>query len=412
MNIFLSHISEESSEARAIKLSLENALPGLEVFVSAVDIHFGQQWLAEINKAMKRAKAILVLCSPQSVRRPWINFESGSGWTRGIPVIPMCIKGLNKDQLPDPLGIFQGIELLNADSCFKLAELLAAELKLKITDDFDFWLMFENLKPLPVNRTNEIGIVLTHRQNEWEPHKQTVFNLFRKQPPEIAGNWTFKTLSNKTAFLSEELNKLSGLIFATPWRSKLEPEIIAATVEWVKKGGRLLLLGFELGDRHHDANLMELSRHFGISAAIDIVGPADFKGDKPYNTVIEFNPLLANQHPFTQNLKSVQLTNVQTLQVEPGGLEWLRVGENDVYQPKRENVVYRDGVMTAPGGNSFYINKNAGWLPVAVEAPEGLCGLGGVQMIGTWDLLGRNKPFGGDNHILVTRILDWLAGEM
>jgi hypothetical protein len=411
MNVFLSHISEESSEARAIKTSLESALPGLEVFVSAVDIHFGQQWLAEINKTIKRAKAILVLCSPQSVRRPWINFESGSGWTRRIPVIPMCIKGLNKDQLPDPLGIFQGIELQNADSCFKLAELLAGELRLQVADDFDSWLMFENLKPVPVNRTNEIGIVLTHRQNEWEPYRQTVFNLFRKQPAEIPGDWTFKTLTNKTSFLSEELHKLSGLIFATPWRSKLEPEIIAATVEWVKKGGRLLLLGFELGDRHHDANLMELSRHFGISAAIDIVGPPDFGQGKPYETIIEFNPEAAENHYFTTNLKHIQLTNIQTLRVEPGGIEWLRVGQNVVYQPKRESVVYRDGVMTAPGGNAFHINKNAGWLPVAVQAPEGLCGQGGVHVIGTWDLLGRNKPFGNDNHILVSRILDWLAGE-
>lgn len=105
---------------------LEIALPGLEVFVSAVDIHFGDQWLKVIDEAMERASIILSLCSPGSVRRPWINFESGSGWTRRIPVIPLCYKGLAKDQLPDPLGIFQALELVNADTCRKLTNHLTA----------------------------------------------------------------------------------------------------------------------------------------------------------------------------------------------------------------------------------------------------------------------------------------------
>lgn len=411
MNVFLSHISEESSEARAIKTSLENALPGLEVFVSAADIHFGDQWLKVIDEAMERAKVILSLCSPGSMRRPWLNFESGSGWSRRIPVIPVCHKGLTKEQLPDPLGIFQAIELVNADSYKQLIERLASEFKLKVAAGTDPWLMFDNLTPEPLARTGEIGVVLTHKQDEWEKYKPTLFNFYKKLPPEISGDWKFKPLTNKNTFLSEELNKLSGLIFASPWKSKLEPEFVTATVEWVKNGGRLLLLGFELGDRHHEANLAELSQYFGISPAIDIVGPSDFQGNKPYNTIVDFDTSAAEQHPFTINLSNIQLTNVQTLRVEPGGIEWLRVGQNVVYHPNRECVVYRDGVMTAPGGNAFKINKDAGWLPVAVEAPEGLCGHGGVQMFGTWDLLGRNKRFGDENNILMTRILNWLAGE-
>ncbi|MFZ5431572.1 MAG: toll/interleukin-1 receptor domain-containing protein [Bacteroidota bacterium] len=410
MNIFLSHISEESSEARAIKIALENALPGLEVFVSAVDIHFGQQWMAEINDAMNQAQVILVLCSPQSVRRPWINFESGSGWARHMPVIPMCHKGLLKGQLPDPLGIFQGVELINPDSCQKLVNRLSDELNIHVSDAFDAGQMFSSLKPEPVQRTQEIGIVLTHKQNEWETDLFTIFDLWKRKPDEVSGEWILKPLLNKNSFLSEDLNKFSGLIFATPWWSKLEPEIILATVEWVKKGGRLLLLGFELGDRHHSANLAELSIHFGISPAIDIVGPPGFGQGKPYSVTIEFDPLCADNHLFTGQLKTIRLQNVQTLRVEPGGIEWLRTGKNLVYHPKKENVVYRQGVMTAPGGNAFSINENAGWLPVAVEAPRGLCGQGGVHMIGSWDLLGRYASFGGDNNILVARLLDWLGG--
>src|SRR5262249_27347901 len=82
MRAFLSHISEEAPEARALKESLEAAVVGAEVFVSAVNIHLGDAWLREIDEALAGAKVVLALCSPNSVQRPWLNFESGSGWSR------------------------------------------------------------------------------------------------------------------------------------------------------------------------------------------------------------------------------------------------------------------------------------------------------------------------------------------
>jgi hypothetical protein len=393
MKIFLSHISDEAPVAKALKIKLEKALSGIEVFVSSEDIHLGEQWLNVINDNMKDAKMIITLCSPVSIRSPWVNFESGSGWTREIPVVPICHNGLTVKQLPDPLRIFNGIEWIDS---------VAFEELLK---------RIKKLKPKTIVRTNDIGIVQTHLQKFWEPNKPTIFNLADSLPAGLNGSWQFQNIIKKKDLLSADLNKYAGLIFTSPWRSKLEPEIILSIIEWVQQGGRLLLLGFELGDRHHGANLAELCHHFGISPSIDIVGPPEFGDNKPYNTVIDFEISSKEQHPFTNGLKNIQLTNVQTLRVEPGGTGWLRVGKNFVYQVKHEHVIYRDGTMTAPGGSSFHSNYSASWLPVAVEAPEGLCGLGGVQMIGTWDLLGRNKPFDDDNLKLVSRILDWLSGK-
>jgi hypothetical protein len=189
--------------------------------------------------------------------------------------------------------------------------------------------------------------------------------------------------------------------------------------KWVRSGGRLLLLGFELGDRHHDGNLAELSHHFGIDPASDIVGPTGHKCEerKPYNDrpknkyVIDFTPSMADGHAFTDGLATIRLTNVQTVRVDPGGIEWLRVGSNVVCRPRRDCVRYRDGTMTAPAVAAFETNQNAGWLAVAVEAPQGLCGAGSVHMIGIWDLLGSNQAFDGDNLMLLTRLLDWLSGK-
>src|SRR5205823_4163482 len=92
-------------------------------------------------------------------------------------------------------------------------------------------------------------------------------------------------------------------------------------------------------------------------------------------------------------LSTIRLTNVQTLRVLPLGREWLRVGRNVACRPSRETVEYRDGTFSEPGEKKVEPNGEAGWLPVAAEAPPGLCGMGAVHAIGTWDLLGRRTAF-------------------
>lgn len=409
MRAFLSHISEEAIEAQALKKVLEAAIPGSEVFVSASDIHLGEAWLREIDEALVGAKVVLALCSPNSVRRPWLNFESGSGWSRRLPVVPVCHKGVDKDQLPDPLGIFQAIELKDARSCRSLVDQLAAALGGSVAQGFDPAEMLRALRVESPPRSHEVGIVLCHRQGEWQQGGRSFFRLPESLPEEIRKEWSFRPMTEEREFLSPDLHRLSGLILASPWRAKMKPETIAALVDWVKLGGRLLLLGFELGDRHHDGNLAVLSHHFGIDPAGDIVGPAGHGSGKPYGKPVDFSPAEADRHPFTSGLTTISLINVQTVRVDPGGIEWLRVGSNLVYRPQRESVRYRDGTLTTPGGSAFEINESAGWLPVAVEAPGGLCGEGGVHMIGTWDLLGRNPESGNDNLTLLTRLFDWLS---
>lgn len=253
--------------------------------------------------------------------------------------------------------------------------------------------------------------MLAHRQGEWEPNKETILSLATAKPPGLKGDWVFHAIQDERAFLTTQLHTYSGSIFASPWRARIDPETIAATIEWVREGGRALFLGFEMGDRHHNANLAELTHHFGIDPATDIVGPPGYSEQKPYEAVVEYEIAAAEPHPLTRNLTTVRLSNAQTVQVEPGGIEWLRVGRNVVYRPRSSTVLYRDGTLTTPRGAMFDRRENADFFPVAVEAPAGLCGKGRALMIGTWDLLGRTKPFAGDNPILVSRLLDWLAGK-
>lgn len=120
--VFISHITEEKELALAFKKLIEASFLGMmEVFVSSDenDIPMGQKWLDNITEALKNCVIEVILCSPQSVKRPWINFEAGAGWIRGISVIPLCHSGMSPSELPMPLNLLQAAQA-NQVSSLKL----------------------------------------------------------------------------------------------------------------------------------------------------------------------------------------------------------------------------------------------------------------------------------------------------
>lgn len=93
--IFMSHITEEQEIALALKQLIESSFLGMMgVFVSSdpTGIELGRRWLDQITFALKHCAVEVILASPESVRRPWINFEAGAGWIRDIPGIPLCLR--------------------------------------------------------------------------------------------------------------------------------------------------------------------------------------------------------------------------------------------------------------------------------------------------------------------------------
>jgi hypothetical protein len=108
--VFISHITTEKEIAVALKGLVEQAFLGMvEVFVSSDpnSIAMGGRWLDNITYGLKKCVIEIVLASPVSVTRPWINFEAGAGWVRDIPVIPLCHSGMTPSALPAPLSSLQ-----------------------------------------------------------------------------------------------------------------------------------------------------------------------------------------------------------------------------------------------------------------------------------------------------------------
>ena len=113
--IFISHIGEESEIAKNFKediLSYTNR--GVEIFVSSDEesIYAGDDWEDMVKTNIKDCDMMLVIVSQKSLNRPWISFETGAAWVRGIKPIPICHGGIDKGLLPKPFSILQAV---NAD---------------------------------------------------------------------------------------------------------------------------------------------------------------------------------------------------------------------------------------------------------------------------------------------------------
>lgn len=132
--IFISHITEEKELAFHIKDYIENAFLGYaQVFVSSHgdSISAGDRWLQKVDDALKTCVMELILCSPSSVTRPWIQFEAGAAWGRGIPIIPLCHSGATPSTNPVPLSELQGVLINQQPGIRKMTDSIARTLELR-----------------------------------------------------------------------------------------------------------------------------------------------------------------------------------------------------------------------------------------------------------------------------------------
>jgi hypothetical protein len=116
--IFISHATDESASALVIENTLKHAFGDtIEVFNTSnrQSLQAGDPWRDKIITALKAADAVLVLCSPASIKNGWIHFEAGGAWAIGSRVVPCCIKGLKPANLPSPLRDLQAVDLSSAE---------------------------------------------------------------------------------------------------------------------------------------------------------------------------------------------------------------------------------------------------------------------------------------------------------
>lgn len=111
-DVFISFIHEQQRVAEEVQKLLRSKLEK-EVFMSADtwQVLAGEDWLARIRKELRSSHVVVLMLSPESVARPWINFEAGAAWLARKIIIPVCFGGLKLDALPKPYATFQAVEL-------------------------------------------------------------------------------------------------------------------------------------------------------------------------------------------------------------------------------------------------------------------------------------------------------------
>lgn len=153
--VFISHITEEKDLAYKVKDLIEESFLGMmEVFVSSdsESIGAGAKWLDNITYSLTKCVIELIVCSPESVKRPWINFEAGAGWIKDIPVIPLCHSGMKPELLPIPLNMLQAINLNEISGLKLLVPVLANAINAK-SPKIDFEDFIKYVKEFEKNYT-------------------------------------------------------------------------------------------------------------------------------------------------------------------------------------------------------------------------------------------------------------------
>jgi hypothetical protein len=135
LRVFVSHLTVEARFADLLRSCLKRDFIGLlELFISsdATSIPVGTDWLEKLLVALNAAELQFVICSPDSVRMPWLNYESGAVRVRGVEVIPLCHSGIAPAQLPVPLCMSEGLLLTEPAGLRKLyariAEILSSDI--------------------------------------------------------------------------------------------------------------------------------------------------------------------------------------------------------------------------------------------------------------------------------------------
>ena len=86
---------------------------GHNVFLPADhwQVRAGEVWLERIREELECAKVLVFLLSPNSISRPWVNFEAGAAWLARKRIIPVYFGGLDRGNLPKPYSDFQALDL-------------------------------------------------------------------------------------------------------------------------------------------------------------------------------------------------------------------------------------------------------------------------------------------------------------
>jgi len=238
MKVFISHIHEEASFALVLKDWVGTTFAAsCDVFVSSDhnDLPAGAKWLEEIDGALDESAAVITVCSPASISRPWINFEAGCAWIKRKPIIPICHSGLTRNALPEPLSRFQALDF-DKQMPELLTKALAKRLNVKRVPRIAYTEMFDELQAaLP--KSSQQPQAPSASANQLDEKEREILLILAENNTDFYAEDFVQQLQVKPAKMDYHLDRLCDLDYVNRTLSMMSP-----TSYSIAKAGRAYLV--------------------------------------------------------------------------------------------------------------------------------------------------------------------------
>ena len=208
----------------------------------------------------------------------------------------------------------------------------------------------------------------------------------------------------------KELEAASLLVMPPPRKKRLEKPEIDLVVNWVGRGGGLLLMG-SYAWRHHENNIPELAWRFDLEFVDNLVMPPNWAGTDPRimarsidrRFVVKCDPDSPRTHPLMEGVRDFAF--VSAASVRPTTLDEPEL----IVFSEPHSLFFRPlGIIDPDGGRPEiveYVADGVGATPLLI-AKRHLKGR--VIAAGTWKLCTADY---GDNFKLIENAFRWLGGS-
>jgi len=104
-DVFLSYSSASQPWVRKFAAALSAS--GVSAWFDAHEILPGERWQAQIEKALRQSRVLIMVLTPDSVRRPWTFFELGAALAGGKRIVPVLSDDVDPSEIPAAVRQFQ-----------------------------------------------------------------------------------------------------------------------------------------------------------------------------------------------------------------------------------------------------------------------------------------------------------------
>jgi len=199
MKIFISWSGETS---RRLALSIKNNIlnyPGITTFISSEDINSGTLWFNKVTASLNEMNEALVVLTPSSYARPWLNFEAGYIFGK---LNKLSIIVISQDEAFAVSGPFSPFQVRNGRSRTDIIKLLSDITKDK-GESIEKWvdIHFKKWK-------EEVENIFAN-ESALDKNISKLYNLFNLNSAKITDNKVYSSIVNK--YLAETTFTISEL---------------------------------------------------------------------------------------------------------------------------------------------------------------------------------------------------------